>query len=243
MVKYDQSIIYKLCCRDPTITDIYIGSTTNRNRRKQQHKNNCNNENIKGYNCYVYQFIRDNGGWNNWDFVMIETYNASDKSDLHKRERHWIEELKSTLNKQLPTRTKNEYAEAYKEKFKDYRKQYNEANKDKIKEQTSQYYEQNKDKIKDYNKQYNEQNKDTIKDKFKEWYQKNMNTVKEQKKEWYQKNMNIIKEQKKEYREQNKEIVNCPCGGRYDKSQQSVKTKHYNTMKHKTYTSMTSIDI
>ena len=27
MVKYNQSIIYKLCCKDPTIPNIYIGST------------------------------------------------------------------------------------------------------------------------------------------------------------------------------------------------------------------------
>ena len=28
-VDYSKSVIYKLCCKDPTITDIYIGSTTN----------------------------------------------------------------------------------------------------------------------------------------------------------------------------------------------------------------------
>ena len=183
MVKYNQSIIYKLCCLDPSIMDIYIGSTTNRNRRKQQHKNNCNNENIKDYNFYVYQFIRDTGGWINWDFVEIEQFNATDKSDLHKRERHWIEELKSTLNKRLPTRTVE---------------QYREANKDKIKELKKEYREQNKDKIKEYYKQYIEQHK---------------------------------------------EMINCPCGGKYDKSNKFKQTKHYNTIKHKTYTLMPSIGI
>ena len=121
MVNYNQSIIYKLCCRDPTITDIYIGSTTNMYRRKQEHKKICNNSNYEAFNFYVYQFIRDNGGWSNWDMVEIEQFNATEKSDLHKRERHWIEELKSTLNCSIPTRKKKEYAEAYKEKFKDYK--------------------------------------------------------------------------------------------------------------------------
>ena len=101
MVNYSNSIIYKLCCLDSSITDIYIGSTTNKTRRKNHHKTCCNNVNNKDYNIYVYQFIRENGGFDNWDFVEIERVNAIDKSDLHKRERFYIESLKSTLNKQL----------------------------------------------------------------------------------------------------------------------------------------------
>ena len=50
MVNYANGIIYKLCCLDPNITEIYIGSTTNKYRRKQQHKGICNNVNGKKYN-------------------------------------------------------------------------------------------------------------------------------------------------------------------------------------------------
>ena len=114
MVNYSNSIIYKLCCLDPTITDIYIGSTTSKYRRKNQHKSSCNN---KSYNrTYLYQFINQHGGWLNWDFVEIEQYNAKDKSDLHKRERHWIETLKSTLNKIIPEKRDDELSESYKQK-------------------------------------------------------------------------------------------------------------------------------
>ena len=183
MVKYNQSIIYKLCCLDPTITDIYIGSTTNRNRRKQEHKIVCNNEQHSHYNLYVYQFIRDNGGWINWDFVMIETYNASDKLDLHKRERYWIEELKSTLNRSIPTRNHQEY------------------------------------------------------------HQQNRNNILERQKKRYDLYKNQDKARKQQFREQNKEMINCPCGGKYDKSQKAKQTRHYNTIKHKTYTLMPSIGI
>ena len=28
MVNYENAVIYKICCKDPTITDNYIGSTT-----------------------------------------------------------------------------------------------------------------------------------------------------------------------------------------------------------------------
>ena len=57
---YSKTIIYKLCCNDINITDIYIGHTTNIIKRKYQHKNCCNNEKNKNYNYKVYQYIRDN---------------------------------------------------------------------------------------------------------------------------------------------------------------------------------------
>ena len=46
-IKYENGLIYKVCCNDPTISDCYIGSTTNIVKRKQNHKHNCNNEKVK----------------------------------------------------------------------------------------------------------------------------------------------------------------------------------------------------
>ena len=34
-VDYQKTFIYKLCCRDPTITDIYVGHSTNFKQRNQ----------------------------------------------------------------------------------------------------------------------------------------------------------------------------------------------------------------
>ncbi len=62
-INYSNTIIYKLCCNDPEITDIYIGNTTNFTKRKNNHKSCCNNSNDKNHNFYVYQFIRNHGGW------------------------------------------------------------------------------------------------------------------------------------------------------------------------------------
>jgi hypothetical protein len=59
MVNYSKGLIYKLCCNDPTVKDVYVGSTTNFSRRKAQHKFSCINENKKGYNFPVYKFIRE----------------------------------------------------------------------------------------------------------------------------------------------------------------------------------------
>ena len=39
MERYQKGLIYKLCCKDLNIKDIYVGSTCNFARRKCQHKN------------------------------------------------------------------------------------------------------------------------------------------------------------------------------------------------------------
>jgi predicted GIY-YIG superfamily endonuclease len=114
-IKYSKTTIYKLCCKDINITEIYVGHTTDMRRRKTKHKSACNNEKDKAYNYNVYQFIRANGGFENFDMIEIERYNAIDGYDATKRERYYIDELKATLNIGKPTRTPDEWCEANKE--------------------------------------------------------------------------------------------------------------------------------
>jgi len=123
-------IIYKIFCKNEEIKDCYIGSTTNLKRRILDHKSHCNNEKSKKYNNYKYIFIRENGGWDNWDYSIIC---KCTKEDRYKIERWYIENEKfSNLNKSIPTRTNKEYYQKNKEKYKEIFKQYREKNKDKI---------------------------------------------------------------------------------------------------------------
>lgn len=109
MVNYNNSKIYKICCRDTEIKDIYIGSTTNFTKRKYCHKTCCNNPNDKRYHLKLYQFIRNNGGWENWDMVLVQEVSCENKLQLHKIERSYIEKNNSTLNCNIPNRGRNEY--------------------------------------------------------------------------------------------------------------------------------------
>jgi hypothetical protein len=215
---YSKTIMYKLCCNDITITDIYIGHTTNFIKRKNQHKTKCNNEKDKKYNLNVYQFIRNNGGWDNWSMVMIEEYNCNSKLEAEKRERELYEEYKATLNSQVPSRTNKEYYE---------------DNKDKIKDKIKEYRKNNQDKIKEYKKEYRKNNQDKIKEKAKEYYENNQDKIKEKDKEYRKNNQDKIKEYKKEYCKNNqdkiKEKFNCDCGGCYTKVNKST---HEKTKKH-----------
>ena len=155
MVKYNESIIYKLCCNDLNVTDIYIGSTTNFNRRRGHHKIVCNNEKNKQFNRRLYKFIRDHGNWSNWSMLQIEQYEAKDKRDLETRERYWIETLNSSLNKNIPTRTKVEYYQNNKEVIAEYQAEYQaeyrETNKEVILKNKAENYQKNKEVIAEKN--------------------------------------------------------------------------------------------
>jgi len=169
MPKYENSIIYKLChCNDLENENIYIGSTTNFRQRKCKHKNSCNNEKDKKYNYPVYQFIRENGRWDEWQMVPIEVYPCNNINELEIRERYHIELLKSKLNKVIPTRTKKEHYEANKEILAGKQKKKYEANKEKIAEKAKDYYEANKDQILENKKKYRKANKQIISEKRKQ---------------------------------------------------------------------------
>ena len=163
MPLYQNSIIYKLVhCNDQDNENIYIGSTTNFRGRKRQHKNICCDEKNISYNYIVYQFIRDNDGWDNWLMIPVEIYPCESKKELEARERYWIEHFKSTLNRIIPTRTYKEWYEDNKEKIKENSKKYSQKNKEKIVEYQKEYHKNNKEKIAEQNKEYYEDNKEKI---------------------------------------------------------------------------------
>jgi hypothetical protein len=103
MPKYENAVVYKLCCDDPEITDIYVGSTCNFKVRKWSHKTSCTNKNDEKYNSYVYRFIREHGGWDAWSMILVKKYpHVADNQELLMKERKWITRLKATLNKRVP---------------------------------------------------------------------------------------------------------------------------------------------
>jgi predicted ATP-dependent endonuclease of OLD family len=138
-IDYQNTIMYKIVCKDLTIQDFYVGHTTNFNHRKSGHKNSA--KKIKIYEC-----IKRNGGWDNWDMVEIEKYPCNDANEARARERHHYEVLQPTLNMKKP------FVGVEEDKILqiNYNKQYYDKNKDIFKELNTQYYEENKEYFKDY---------------------------------------------------------------------------------------------
>ena len=146
-INYENNVIYKICCKDTNIKDIYVGHTTCFTKRKYQHKCVSNNLNSKDYHLKVYQFINKNGGWDNWDMIEIEKFCCNDGNEARARERYNIEQLGATLNIKLPTRTMKEYLESVNDKLTNYRKEYNKTNKAIINTLNNQNYQNKKVQI------------------------------------------------------------------------------------------------
>lgn len=135
-IDYSTVYFYKIVCKDLSIEDCYVGSTTNFTKRKNSHKKTSRLKDGVKYNYKIYQFIRNNGTWDNFDMVLIETGTFENSLEVKKRERELIEELKATLNGNVPSRS-----------FDEYRKTHYQNNKEKIKEYKQKYYIEHKDNI------------------------------------------------------------------------------------------------
>lgn len=123
-IDYANTVIYKIVCLDEDVKDLYIGSTCDFANRRSKHKSACNNPNDKAYNLKVYSFIRMNGGWQNWNMLIVEHFPCDNKVQKLERERYWIERLGGTLNCQLPNRSDKESSANYRKNNSDKRKEY-----------------------------------------------------------------------------------------------------------------------
>lgn len=99
MPKWENGCIYMLRHKDDVeLQNIYIGSTTNFRCRKNDHKMICINQNHRSHYENKYQFIRDNGGWDNWKMIWIEDYPCKSKKELLKREDEVMLQYQNKLN-------------------------------------------------------------------------------------------------------------------------------------------------
>jgi hypothetical protein len=165
-MNYNNAVIYKIVCNDLTITDCYVGSTTNFTKRKCQHKCNCKIQPQK-----VYEFIRQNGDWDNWSMILVEEFSTTSKLLLEQRERYWIETLNATLNKYVPSRTGKEYYQDHKEDISEQKNQYRQDHKEERSEHQKQYYQDHKEEITERQKQFYQEHKEHILEHQKQYQQ------------------------------------------------------------------------
>jgi hypothetical protein len=149
-INFQNTIIYKIVCKDLLVTQCYVGHTTDFTNRKRSHKCACNNSNNKDYNMYVYTFIRENGGFENFDMIEVEKYPCLDVNGACKRERYWIETLNAELNQVIPTRTTKEYYKEHIEHLKEYHKKWYEENRDEYNKKRRENKNENNRKQREY---------------------------------------------------------------------------------------------
>jgi hypothetical protein len=137
-------------------------------------------ENSNYKNLKIYQTIKENGGWNNWQLVQVEKYPCEDSEQAKMRERYWFEILQNEV------RTEDEA----KEQKKFNRKQYYLEHATQKKAYQRQYEAKNADKIKAYRKQYKKDHIEENKAYWKQYYLEHAEKLKQNQKILEQKHVN-----------------------------------------------------
>ena len=150
MSEYSKSVIYRLDCNDKTVLEFYICSTYDKNKRKKDHKSNCNNENCEPYDYKVYKFIRENGGWDTWTFEVIQEFPCDNEEQLRIQEQYYYDLLKPTLNTNRPYVSEEE--------MKKYKAKYYQDNR----EEFAKYYQDNREDIFKRRAIYREKNREEL---------------------------------------------------------------------------------
>tara|TARA_R110001632_G_scaffold201830_1_gene324785 strand:+ start:789 stop:1502 length:714 start_codon:yes stop_codon:yes gene_type:complete len=230
-VDYSKTIIYKIQHRDNDEL-LYVGSTTDFTRRKAQHKRDCYNANSKCYNYKLYSIIRDNGGFDCFNIIVIKEFPCNNNQEALIEEDKIMRQMKCNMNERRAFTTPEEKIENDRQKYErdrerilERQKQYNELHKEQIK----QNYEQNKPKRLEQSKRNYEQNKPKRLEQRKQNYEQNKPKRLEQQKYYNE----IHREQ---IAERNKIKMTCECG--------CVITKYYllnhrRTKKHQDLLNMT----
>ena len=136
MPKWENGCIYMLRHKDDVeLRNVCIGSTTNFRNRKNEHKTICNCENHRNHNQKKYQYIRTNGGWDNWKMIWLEDYPCKSKKELVKREDEVMLEYQNRINQIRAHNTDED------------KKQWHINNRPKKKIENKRYYENNKEEI------------------------------------------------------------------------------------------------
>lgn len=136
-VDWSRCVIYKIWKDDL----FYIGSTTHFTERKAKHKYSCNNKNAIGHNLRVYQTIRENGGWDEWNIMVIEEYkDCQNNIQARIREDEWRIKLNAILNdrKAINTLSRSEKYYQQLELNPNFNQEHHQKYKDKIKERKSE---------------------------------------------------------------------------------------------------------
>ena len=161
-----KTMIYKIICKFPLVTDCYVGRTKDINTRINQHKICCNNEKSNAHNYKLYKTIRSNGGFDNWSVEIIEIleHQANDLTIPKERELFWFNNLNATLNNNVPNQCHTVSCKKWREKNKEYianaSAEYQQKNKEILNEKARLYYQKNKEKMNQNASKWIENNRD-----------------------------------------------------------------------------------
>ena len=204
----DYVSFYKFVCKDNDIKFTYVGHTTNFASRKSCHKHDCNTINRKNYNYKLYIFMREHGGFENWNMIEIESRLVKDKRDAERIEQELLEQQDFKLNMIKAYITKNEiqkqqsnYRVENKEDLRAKREIYSRNNRKELLEKSRKYYAENKEIRTEKARIFYAENKEKEAIRHVKYYTENQESIKLRRVE----NREKTAERNKIYRAKNKE--------------------------------------
>jgi hypothetical protein len=89
-----ETYLYMISCKDSRVTARYLGYTTDWEKCLEYRSDAYDyGSNAKSK---LYTFVREHGGWENWDMTVIETFGSREEAEVAKM--NLLEEYKFKLN-------------------------------------------------------------------------------------------------------------------------------------------------
>jgi len=179
---FSKSVIYHIRQMESKEV-VYVGSTTNFSQRKAKHKWLCNHEEAKDFTIPIYCHIMNNGGFDCFEVIPIQSLKLENKTQLLIAEQVEIDRHRTLVNSYKAHMTIEEkridhnertkkYRQNHKEEIKEKAKLYNQEHKVELNEKTKKYRQEHKAEIKEKAKLYNQEHKQIINERQKNYRKK-----------------------------------------------------------------------
>ena len=149
MVNYNHNVIYKIQHKNNENL-LYIGSSTDFNKRKKSHQYCCNHTE---YNNTLYTIINNNGGWDMFICEIIEIYPCKNRIEAVIKEQEYITKLNPSINTQRAYVSNETKCNERKEYYSNHKEQYRQYDRERYKKdplRAKRYLENNPEKKKQY---------------------------------------------------------------------------------------------
>lgn len=93
-IDYSKTLIIKIVSKDLKNKQFFLDYCQGLQNKLVSLKKQCNDEKHKKYNSDMNKFIRENGGFSNFDVIVIEEYKeCENKSQALLRLRYWYDKI------------------------------------------------------------------------------------------------------------------------------------------------------
>ena len=151
---YSKTIIYKIQHREKEEL-IYVGHTTNFDKRKHQHKNLANNSNpdTRDFNILLYKLIRENGGWDSFKMIQVKEFCCQNRREASAEEDKILLDLKATMNKNRASRSDEEYNIENRAILNEKSRVWRETHREEAREKCKKWHNTHKEEVSEKNKE------------------------------------------------------------------------------------------